>query len=331
MENYNWAILGLGTIADMFAEALVTIEPGTLLGVASRELPKAKRFATRYAAQRAYGSYQAMLEDPEVEIVYIATPQSLHFSQAKMCLAAGKHVLVEKPLTINAEQCRQLIALAKSKGLVLQEALWSRFMPCFQQIKIWLDEGRIGELQYISSDIGFAFGEEQDHRLHDPLLGGGALLDLGVYSVTLSQMLMQEHPSDIKAMASFGGRLVDENTQVLMRYPSGRFAQFSCTITAQASNTMTLMGTHGRISLPSCFWNGTQARLYQGDAIAEEIAFPHKVNGFEFQIEETMRCISQRKLYSDFMPHGDSLAVMQTLDEIRRQIGLKFSHLLGHN
>ena len=272
---------------------------------------------------KAYGSYQELLDDNKVNAVYIATPQSLHYQQAKMCLEAGKHVLMEKPLTINAAQTEKLIALAQSKNLLLQEGLWSRFMPCFEQVKLWLDEDRIGELQYICSDI--AFGDEQGHRLHDPNLGGGALLDLGVYSITLSQCLMQEHPSEISAMSHFGKREVDENTVVSMRYPSGRFAQFTCTIAAQASNTMTLMGTKGRIVLPYMFWNGNKAILQKEGAQDEVIEFSHRVNGFEYQIEEAMKMVDKKRVCSQFMPHDDSLAVMQTMDEIRRQIGLKFS------
>ena len=345
MKSFNWGIIGPGSIADMFADALTPSTRGKLYAVASRNLAKAQAFADRYSVSsaagetaaadndpavedhkpKAYGSYQELLDDNKVNAVYIATPQSLHYQQAKMCLEAGKHVLMEKPLTINAAQTEKLIALAQSKNLLLQEGLWSRFMPCFEQVKLWLDEDRIGELQYICSDIGFAFGDEQGHRLHDPNLGGGALLDLGVYSITLSQCLMQEHPSEISAMSHFGKREVDENTVVSMRYPSGRFAQFTCTIAAQASNTMTLMGTKGRIVLPYMFWNGNKAILQKEGAQDEVIEFSHRVNGFEYQIEEAMKMVDKKRVCSQFMPHDDSLAVMQTMDEIRRQIGLKFS------
>ncbi|MEH6711185.1 MAG: Gfo/Idh/MocA family oxidoreductase [Paraglaciecola polaris] len=330
MTSLNWGIIGPGSIADMFADALVPSTQGSLYAVASRSLVKAQAFADKYATQKqntpiAYGSYEGLLSDDKVDVVYIATPQSLHYQQAKMCLEAGKHVLMEKPLTINAAQTEQLIALAKEKNLLLQEGLWSRFMPCFEQVQLWLDEGRIGELQYICSDIGFAFGDEQGHRLHDPNLGGGALLDLGVYSITLSQLFMQEHPSEIRAMSDFGNHQVDENTLVNMRYPSGRFAQFTCTITAQASNSMTLMGSKGRIVLPYMFWNGNKAILQQEDMQDEVIEFAHRINGFEYQIEEAMNMIAKKQICSEYMPHHDSLAVMQTMDEIRRQIGLKFT------
>lgn len=332
MTSFNWGIIGPGSIAGMFADALLPSSRGSLYAVASRDLAKAQAFADKYrvdgashkAPPKAYGSYQDMLADPEIDVVYIATPQSLHYAQAKMCLEAGKHVLMEKPLTINAAQTEALIALAQEKQLLLQEGLWSRFMPCFEQVKLWLDEGRIGELQYICSDIGFAFGDREGHRLHNPTLGGGALLDLGVYSITLSQCLMQEHPSEIHAMSHFGHFQVDENTTVNMRYPSGRFAQFTCTIAAQASNSMTLMGSKGRIVLPYMFWNGNKAVLQHEGEQDEVIEFAHRVNGFEYQIEEAMNMIEKNQVCSDYMPHGDSLAVMQTMDEIRRQIGLKF-------
>lgn len=325
MKSCNWGIIGPGFIADMFAEALAPSPRGRLYAVASRDVAKAQTFADKYAAPMAYGSYQEMLNDDKVDAVYIATPQSLHYAQAKMCLEAGKHVLIEKPLTINAAQSERLITLAQGENLLLQEGLWSRFMPCFEQVRLWLDEDRIGDLQYICSDIGFAFGQEQGHRLHNPNLGGGALLDLGVYSITLSQYLLQENPSEISAMSHFGTRQVDENTSVNMRYPSGRFSQFTCTIAAQASNTMTLMGSKGRIVLPYMFWNGEKVILQQADMQDEVIEFTHKTNGFEFQIEEAMNMIDKKQCCSAFMPHADSLAVMQTMDEIRRQIGLEFT------
>ncbi|MFT6896471.1 MAG: putative dehydrogenase [Paraglaciecola sp.] len=325
MKSFNWGIIGPGSIADWFAEALAPSTRGQLYAVASRNMTKAQTFADKYSAPMAYGSYQDMLNDDKVDAVYIATPQSLHYQQAKMCLEAGKHVLIEKPLTINAAQSESLITLSQRKNLLLQEGLWSRFMPCFEQVQSWLDEDRIGELQYICSDIGFAFGHHQGHRLHDPNLGGGALLDLGVYSITLSQYLLQEHPSKISAMSHFGNRQVDENTAVTMRYPSGRFSQFTCTIAAQASNTMTLMGSKGRIVLPYMFWNGNKVILQQENQQDEVIEFTHRVNGFEYQIEEAMNMIDKKQSCSDFMPHADSLAVMQTMDEIRRQIGLQFS------
>jgi predicted dehydrogenase len=324
MKKLNWGIIGPGSIANSFADALAVSEQGQLFAVASRDISKAQDFANKYAASKFYGNYQHLVDDPLVDIIYIATPQSFHYQQAKLCLEAGKHVLMEKPLTINAAQADNLIKLAAGKNLLLQEALWSRFMPCFAQVMRWISEGKIGQLQYICSDIGFAFGDRPDHRLFQSELGGGALLDLGVYSIALSQLIMGEYPSEIQAMGNIGESNVDENTSVNMYYPSGRYAQFTCTIKAQANNSMTIVGSEGRIVLPAHFWNGNKAILQQ-DGGVEEIDFPHKVNGFEYQIEESMACVIADKVYSEMMPHNDSLATMRTMDEIRRQIDLQFS------
>lgn len=324
MNKLNWGIIGPGSIANDFADALAVSKQGQLFAVASRDIKKAQEFANKYAANKFYGSYQQLADDPEVDIIYIATPQSFHYSQAKLCLEAGKHVLMEKPLTINAAQTEILISLARSKNLLLQEALWSRFMPCFIQVKKWISEGKIGQLQYICSDIGFAFAEQPEHRLFNLELGGGALLDLGVYSLTLSQYIIGEQPSAIQAMGKIGPSKVDLNTAVNIAYPCGCYAQFTCTITAQASNTMTIMGSGGHIVLPSHFWNGKKAILQRNDDV-EELDFPHKVNGFEYQIEESMACIAAGQVCSQMMPHNDSLGVMKSMDQIRRQIGLQFS------
>ncbi|MFT4938426.1 MAG: putative dehydrogenase [Paraglaciecola sp.] len=324
MKKLNWGIIGPGSIAKNFADALAVSEQGQLFAVASRDIGKARDFANKYAASKFYNSYQHLVDDPEVDIIYIATPQSFHYQHALLCLEAGKHVLMEKPLTINAAQTENLINLAQCKNLLLQEALWSRFTPCFAQVKRWISQGKIGQLQYICSDIGFAFADRPDHRLFKAELGGGALLDLGVYSITLSQLLIGEQPSQIQAMGKIGASNVDENTTVNMSYPSGCYAQFTCTIMAQASNSMTIMGSEGRIVLPACFWNGSKAIL-QRDGVVEEIDFLHKVNGFEYQIKESMACVIAGNVCSKMMPHSDSLVLMQTMDEIRRQIGLKFS------
>ncbi|MEH6518239.1 MAG: Gfo/Idh/MocA family oxidoreductase [Halioglobus sp.] len=325
IRKLQWGIIGPGAIAHQFAEALAQCDGGQLVAVASRTKSRAASFAEQYGAAGVHDSYQSLVDDSRVDIVYIATPHSHHYQHCRLCLEAGKHVLLEKPLTINAAQCETLIALAESRNLLLQEALWSRFMPCFTAVKQWIADGRIGDLQYITSDIGFVFGHDPRHRLNDPELGGGALLDLGVYSITISQFLMGEHPVNVQAIGTLGKSGVDETTLVNMAYPSGRYSQFTCTVIAQASNSMTIVGSEGHIVLPRHFWNGNKAILKQNDTVLDTLVFEHRVNGFEHQIEESMACVNAGKLCSDMMPHTDSLAVMQTMDEIRRQIGLKFS------
>lgn len=320
----KWGIIGPGNIAHQFAQALAASEKGRLHAVASRRVETAKAFAEQYGAAAIYSDYDALLADPEVNLVYIATPHSHHYPWAKKCLKAGKHLLMEKPLTVNAKQTAELIALSEQNNVLFQEALWSRFMPCFEQVKRWLADDEIGPLEYITSQIGFAFAHLRDHRLTDPALAGGALLDLGVYSVSLTQHLVGEYTEQIQAMGRINNDGVDQNVLVNMRYPSGVFGQFTTTIGAQCSNVMTLHGVGGKIELDAEFWVGRKARLVKANGTVNEIDFPHPVNGFEFQIEESMHCVENGLLCSEKMPHADSLNVMETLDEIRSQIGLKY-------
>lgn len=325
MSKYKWGIIGPGSIANQFAEALTPSKNGELYGIASRNAERGTAFAKQYQAKVVYDNYQALADDPLIDIIYIATPHSHHFNVARMCLQAGKHVLMEKPLTVNAAQTEQLIALSNKHKVVFQEALWSRFMPCFTQVKRWIKEQQIGEIQYITSQIGFAFGGNPEHRLLNPDLAGGAILDLGVYSVSLSQFLLAEYPDSISAMGSINRYNVDDNTIVNMHYPSGVFGQFTCTIKAQCSNLMSIHGTKGNIVIPAFFWNGIAAILKKEEEPEQHLEFPHQVNGFEYQIEGTMDCVKKGLLCSEVMNHQDSLNVMQTLDEIRSQIALQFS------
>ena len=320
----NWGIIGPGSIANTFATALAACPRGQLYAVASRDKQRAQDFIEKYQGQVAYDSYQALIDDPKVDVIYLATPHSHHYRVAKAILSAGKHLLMEKPLTVNAQQAEQLVKLSQQHQCVFQEALWSRFMPCFAQVKQWLDEGQIGRLQYITSQIGFAFDGRPDHRLNNPDLAGGALLDLGVYSTSLSQFLLSEDPIEVQAMSRFNTQGVDHNTQVNLRYRSGVLSQFTCTIGAQCSNTMTIHGDKGFIEIPGMFWVGQSATLRRPEETPIEKGFPHKVNGFEYQIDATMTLIENNQLFDPRMSHQDSVEVMHTLDRIRETIGLRY-------
>jgi predicted dehydrogenase len=243
-----------------------------------------------------------------------------------MCLEAGKHVLVEKPCTVNAEQMKRLVELAKRNRLLLQEALWSRFMPCLSQLRQLLNEGIIGDIQYIQSEIGFAFQKKEKSRLLKAELAGGSLLDLGIYSITVSQFLLQEHPDKIVAMGQLTDQNVDGHVLANMCYPSGRYVQFTCSMLSQSSNTMRIVGAEGYVSLAACFWDTDTASIYRDGKLLRYIDIPHPVNGFEYQIEESMRCIEQNMLCSDVMPHCDSIEVLEVMDNIREQIGVQFPH-----
>lgn len=323
-KQIKWGVIGPGGIAHQFAQALADSAGGELYAVASRNMSRAESFAQQYSARVKYDNYESIIADKEVDVIYIATPHSHHFHYARACLDAGKHLLMEKPLTVNAQQTRHLVALSEQNGCVFQEALWSRYMPCFAKVKTWINSGEIGELQYISSQIGFAFSHRRNHRLTLPELAGGAILDLGVYSTSISQFLIGENPTTVQAMGMINSDGVDQNTLVNLQYDGGVFSQFICTIGAQCSNVMTIHGKKGFIHLPSCFWNGNSASLYKDDVCVVKEDFPHPVNGFEYQIASTMASIRNNRLYDPRMSHNDSIGVMNTLDEIRQQIGLVF-------
>ena len=331
MQSFNWGIIGPGNIANTFAKAIASSKKGKVLAVASRSKERATDFANTYHIEKIYSDYEQMLIDPDIDIIYIATPHNFHYQQAKMCLEAGKHVLVEKPCTVNSEQMKKLVALAQRNNLLLQEALWSRFMPCLSQIRQLLKEGIIGDIQYIQSDIGFAFQNRKNSRLFKAELAGGSLLDLGIYSITVSQFFLQEHPNKIVAMGQLTDQKVDSHVLANMYYPSGRYAQFTCSMLSQTSNSMRIVGTEGYINLAACFWDTDTAHIYRDDKLIKSIDIPHPVNGFEYQIEESMQCIEQNMQCSDAMSHRDSIGVLDVMDNIREQIGVHFPNSIEAN
>ncbi|TPV56541.1 Gfo/Idh/MocA family oxidoreductase [Aestuariibacter sp. GS-14] len=334
MMTYRWGVIGPGNIAQTFADALNVLPQGELYAVASRNAQRGQDFVLKNGAKVLHSSYQALIDDPKVDLVYIATPHSHHYPVARAVLAAGKHLLLEKPLTVNAAQTRELVKLAEQNNCVFQEALWSRFMPCFAKVKAWIEQGRIGKLQYITSQIGFVFNGEPSHRLLNPALAGGSLLDLGVYSVSISQYLLGEHPVGVSALATPVGEKVDHNTFVTLQYDSGVVSQFVSTIDAHCSNVMTIHGNKGYIHVRGRFWEGNACSLFvDGAPIADPIGkpvetqqFSHQANGFEYQIAATMQLIGGSTLSDERMSHADSIGVMDTLDRIRYALGLHYSN-----
>jgi predicted dehydrogenase len=324
MQSFNWGVIGPGNIANTFAKAIASSKKGKILAVASRSKERATDFANTYQIEKTYSDYQQMLADPDIDIIYIATPHNFHYQQAKMCLEAGKHVLVEKPCTVNAKQMQRLVELAHSKNLLLQEALWSRFMPCLSQIRQLLIEGIIGDIQYIQSEIGFAFQNKEKSRLLKAELAGGSLLDLGIYSITVSQFFLQEHPDKVEAMGHLTDQNVDGHVLANIHYPSGRYSQFTCSMLSQTSNTMRIVGTEGYVNLAACFWDTDTASIYRDGKLVKSINIPHPINGFEYQIEESMQCIERNMQCSDLMSHTDSIEVLSVMDHIRKQIGVHF-------
>ena len=201
-------------------------------------------------------------------------------------------------------------------------------MPCLSQLRRLLNEGIIGDIQYIQSDIGFAFQNRAKSRLIKAELAGGSLLDLGIYSISISQFLLQEHPETVIAMGQLTDQQVDGHVFANMRYPSGCFSQFTCTMLSQASNTMRIVGTKGYVHLPALFWDADKVLIYRDEQLIQSIDVPHTVNGFEYQIEQSMLRIQQNMQCSDLMSHSDSIGVLKVMDDIRRQVGVHYPDLI---
>jgi len=323
MELFRWGLIGPGRIAENFAQALTVIHDAELYGVASRNQQRAIDFSEKYNAKTTYQQYEDLVVDEQIDAVYIATPHRFHYEQIKLCLMAGKAVLCEKPLTVNAAQAAELIQLANSQGVFLMEAVWTRCLPIYQHIKDWLDEGVIGEVKSLDSNFGFSMPRNLDDRLYNHELAGGTLLDMGVYNITVSQWVYGESPLSISASSLFTPTDVDEHTAVNMSYSNGRHSQFTCSFLAQHRNDFCIYGTQGHIKIHDMFWCANEATLVT-DAKELTISEPFRATGFEYEIEEAMRCVRAGLLESPKISHQDTLATMTVMDTIRQHVGLRY-------
>jgi len=327
MKTVNWAIIAPGGIAQKFATALQGTERAHLYSVAGRSKQRATEFAKQYEVETVADDIHALVADPNVDVVYIASPHVAHAEQSIIALNAGKAVLCEKPMTVNRHQASSVIQAAKDNKTFYMEAVWTRFMPFYSKIREWLEQGQIGAVQTIQANFGFAFGYDAKHRLFNPELAGGSLLDLGIYPITLAQMVTQQNPENIVALAEMGRTDVDENLGMILRYPNGEIAILSSNTRANTLNEAIIYGTKGRITIPM-FWCAESAILSHNTerdvTKVEQFSSPHKINGYEGEIEEVHRCLDQGLLESPTLPWSESLQIIEIMDEVRNQIGLRY-------
>ena len=312
----KWGILGTGRIARQFAKGLSGSEYGGLHGVGSRSLASAESFGTQFGVTRCYSDYEGLVCDPEIDVVYIATPNALHEPNARLALTAGKSVLCEKPFTVNAEEAKALIAEARDKRLFLMEAMWTRFFPAMTRLREMIRDGVIGEVQMVEADFGFRATKDEEPLLYDPTFGGGSLLDVGVYGLSLASMVLGR-PSGIVSTAHIGETGVDEQCAVVLRYGEGQLAIVRSTLLADTPQEATIIGTTGRIRLESPFWCPKAMTLYRGETILDRLEFPFIGNGYQYEADEVGRCLRLGLLESELMPLSESLEIMETLDAVR--------------
>jgi predicted dehydrogenase len=325
MRDIKWGIIGCGKIANMFATSLKALDDGTLLAGASRTPGRAAAFAEKRGMDRAYSDYEALVADPDIDAVYIATTHNFHYENARLCLENGKHVLCEKPFTVNAAQTRELMKLASEKKLFMMEAVWTRFLPAIRKLQALLSEGVVGEVLTVKADFSIAGEFGAEHRLKNRALAGGALLDLGIYPITFASVVFGGQPARIQSSAVIGETGVDDRSFYLFDYEGGRRAMLSSSFTHNAPSEGIICGTKGYIRVPG-FHQAHEFQIHrEGNTPPETVSLPYgEGENFKFEIAHAMECIAAGKLESDIMPLSETLAVMQTMDALRAQWGLLY-------
>ena len=322
MNTVKWGIIGAGQIASKFATALNSLDHAELTAIASRDLQRAKEFAGRFCIKKAYGSYEEMLRDSEIDVIYIGTPHTEHKAHARLCIEAGKGVLCEKPFTLNYSEAKELVTLAESNNVFLMEAMWTKFLPATRIVKQWISNKVIGEVKYMNMSFGFRAEFDPDSRLFNPRLGGGALLDVGVYPLSYVIYLMGRLPDKISSNAYIGKSNVDELNVITLQYKEGMLASISSAISAATGNDAVIIGDKGRIVIPN-FWTAESAEVYDaGGKLVDTFFHPFTTNGYVYEAEEVNRCMLEGKKQSDIIPLNDTLDIIRIMDEIRADWGL---------
>ncbi|MGH2841985.1 MAG: Gfo/Idh/MocA family protein [Solirubrobacteraceae bacterium] len=322
-SEVGWGILGTGLIARLFVTDL-KLTGHQVVAVGSRTAGSAERFAAEFSIPHAYGTYEAMVADESVDIAYVATPHTRHRADASLALRAGKHVLVEKPFTINAAEARSVADLAAELGLLALEAMWTRWLPHMVAIRDLLARGALGDVRSVLADHTQKLPDDPAHRLNALELGGGALLDLGVYPISFASNVLGT-PVSVDAVATFRETGADAETAVLLRYAEGRTAAIYTASNAVGPNRATIVGTDGRIEIDTVWYTPTSFRLYDNRGSVTSTFESHVPGrGMQYQAEEAERLIAASELTSHILPLSESIGIMSTMDQVRQIIGLRY-------
>ena len=308
-------ILGAGGIASTMAKTVAGMKDVEAYALAARDLERARVFAQKYEVKKAYGSYEEMLADDEVELVYIATPHSHHYLHAKMCLEAGKNVLCEKAFTVNAEQAQKLFDLAKEKKLLITEAIWTRYMPSRKMINDIIESGVIGEVTAVTANLSYTVSHVE--RIRKPELAGGALLDVGVYPINFASMVLGDKVKDVKATAIFQNG-VDILDSIAMVFEGDRMATLQCGAREISDRMGSIFGTRGYMQVQNI---NNPEKITVFDTEHKEVAsyvVPEQISGYEYEVESCMKAIQEGKLECPEMPHAETIRIMKIMDDIRK-------------
>ena len=321
-ETVRWGILSTGSIARKFAQGLAALDDAELVAVGSRAPESAAAFADELGVPRRHASYAELANDPDVDVIYVATPHPFHKENSLLCLRAGKAVLCEKPFAINSSDAQEVVACARAEGRFLMEAMWTRFVPAVARVRQLLADGAIGEVRLMRADFCFRAGWNPQGRLLNPQLGGGGLLDVGIYTVSLASMVYGAQPTRLASLCHIGETGVDEQAAVILAYDQGQLASLTCAVRTSTPHEAVLYGTDGHIHIHHPFWHAT--RLTVAGKEPQDIELPYPGNGYTCEAAEVGRCLREGRLESPIMPLDETVAILHTLDRIREQWGLRY-------
>jgi predicted dehydrogenase len=317
----KFGLIGLGKISTRFAKVLNTVEGVELTSVASRDLERSQAFAQQFKAKKALASYEEVIRDPDVDVVYIGLTHNFHYEFAKKCLEAHKPVLCEKPLVITQKKAEDLVNLAQANNTLLMEAMWTRCMPAFQKAQEWIKTGKIGQVKLITANFCYHAKFDPNHRIFAKELAGGSLYDVGIYPIDFAMGIMGEHPQSVTGSALIAPNGVDESAAFSMKFASGALANLACGFNVRAMEEATIYGTDGRIVLENCFGPQTCQRCDENGKAIE--TFKKSVpDGFEHEIRHCADLIRRGKIESDLIPWVDTIASAGIFDTLNRQWGI---------
>ena len=326
MTKIRWGILACGKIAKKFAADLKLVDDGELIAVASRDIERAKQFALEFPAKHVFGSYEELVNCEEVDAIYVASPHSHHHEHAILCLNHGKAVLCEKAFAINQHQAKEMIDLARTKKVFLMEALWTRFLPHYLKVREMIAEGKLGTLKGVLANFGFKPPEPVSPRLFEPSLGGGSLLDIGIYPVFLAQSILGV-PDSITAKMDPAHTGVDEQCSMVFHYKNGMTANLFSTLASNLETDADIFGTKGRIRLTNRFYEPSATIQYYPDIITSRTNIPIEKEagwGYQHEIRHVNECLQKGLTESPVWSLDETLSLMQTLDAIREGMGLRY-------
>jgi predicted dehydrogenase len=323
VKKVRWGILGTGAIARQFVRGLRSVPDAEVFAVGSRSEASASKFADKRNISHRHAGYAGLASDPDVDVVYIATPHPFHAENATLCLEAGKPVLCEKPFSVNAAEAERVVGLAREKGLFLMEGMWTRFFPLMEEVRRLVSTGALGEVRMLNVDFGFRAEADPASRLFAPWLGGGALLDVGVYCVSFASMVLGP-PSGSVGIPHLGDTGVDEQASIILEHEGGRLANLSVGIRTTTPQEATIMGTEGYVRIHHPWWRPQSMTISRPGEEDETIEAPVTGNGFNYEAAEVMRCLEAGKTESNIMPLDETISVLRTMDGIREAWGLRY-------